>query len=94
MNEDYLDYLPLIKIKDIPKHTEVLNFEIYITSDCSIWRIPIIKCYKISYCQCAFYCSHCKKIHKHGLGNGHRSAHCNKENSPFEITGYSLEVKT
>jgi hypothetical protein len=53
-------------------------------------NIPIIACWQISYLQIAFYCPYCKSVHRHGIGNGHRAAHCNNPESPFIKTGYNL----
>lgn len=41
--------------------------------------------------QFAVWCPYCRKWHYHGLGEGHRIAHCNSgSKSPFEKTGYIL----
>lgn len=58
-------------------------------------QIPIIACWRVSYSQVAFWCDHCKQFHFHGWANGrpdgHRGAHCNKGDSPFNKTGYILK---
>ena len=36
-----------------------------------------------------FYCQYCRHNHFHGIGDGHRAAHCGLE-SPFYETGYYL----
>lgn len=57
------------------------------------WKlgIPTIACWQIDEIHIAFFCKHCNQIHKHGLGNGHRSAHCHGNNdSPYLKTGYYL----
>jgi len=38
-----------------------------------------------------FYCKYCKIIHRHGLGEGHRVAHCIKE-TPFIKSGYIITL--
>lgn len=40
--------------------------------------------------QQTFRCPYCKCKHRHGAGNGHRSPHCHKENSPLLNGGYYL----
>ncbi len=35
-----------------------------------------------------FTCPHCRTVHLHGAGPGHRVAHCIKPGSPFARTGY------
>lgn len=36
------------------------------------------------------YCVYCQKWHFHGHGDGHRTAHCDNEHSPYLKTGYEL----
>lgn len=36
-----------------------------------------------------FFCKYCKKIHRHGFGDGNRHAHCMKQ-TPYTETGYDL----
>lgn len=44
--------------------------------------------------QIVFYCDHCRHEHFHGgVGGGHRAAHCDKPNSPYEKTGYVLTLQ-
>lgn len=38
-----------------------------------------------------FKCPYCKEIHCHGLGEGHRNAHCSNPNSLYLKTGYILK---
>ena len=66
--------------------------------------VPIILCHGRSdfIGGMEFYCVYCHKIHYHGRGNGHRTAHCNKVqqkrwsnknipvNSPYTATGYYI----
>lgn len=54
--------------------------------------IPIVKCEPRDdlYFGFKFYCEYCKRDHLHGAGLGHRSAHCDKLESPFRKTGYIL----
>lgn len=38
------------------------------------------------------WCPYCVKFHYHGIGEGHRSAHCKADsNSPFRKGGYFLK---
>lgn len=38
-----------------------------------------------------FWCRYCKKLHRHGEGDGHREAHCLVDStSPFLKTGYII----
>jgi hypothetical protein len=39
-----------------------------------------------------FWCDYCKREHLHGMGNGHRVAHCSSSSTttPFHKTGYYL----
>ena len=39
-----------------------------------------------------FVCKYCRKIHRHGRGEGHRVAHCHNEKSGYEQTGYVLKL--
>jgi hypothetical protein len=39
-----------------------------------------------------FWCPFCRKWHRHGRGDGHRSAHCTASNSPFNAHGYFIEL--
>ncbi len=44
-----------------------------------------------------FWCDHCNCYHTHGAFEnvrfqGHRSAHCHVRNSPFNLTGYYMEL--
>jgi hypothetical protein len=53
-----------------------------------------------------FWCPFCKEWHTHGVGEGHRQAHCHPQvknkntkiqeyvDSPYEKTGYYLRLKT
>lgn len=41
--------------------------------------------------QLVFFCVHCRKNHYHGLGDGHRWAHCDVPWSPYAEAGYCLE---
>jgi hypothetical protein len=88
------------RLKDIPRKTFVLGFQLSKYQD-RWYPIPIIQSFISSYYQVCFYCEHCKKFHFHGRGypndsdrsgDGHRSPHCNKENSPFAFTGYYLQL--
>lgn len=37
------------------------------------------------------WCQYCRKFHHHGIGEGHRDAHCFEEDSPYIRTGYILK---
>ncbi|RXJ15193.1 hypothetical protein ETJ91_22615 [Bacillus albus] len=37
------------------------------------------------------WCQYCRKFHHHGIGEGHRDAHCIEEDSPYTRTGYVLK---
>ena len=67
--------------------------------------IPVIKCipvkiqktrrkentsanYSFGY---KFYCPFCEQFHNHGIGKGHRVAHCLNTSSPFKENGYFLK---
>ncbi|ETA68884.1 hypothetical protein MettiDRAFT_2372 [Methanolobus tindarius DSM 2278] len=39
-----------------------------------------------------FLCPYCHEWHRHGIGNGHRVAHCRKNDSPLKETGYFIEM--
>ncbi|MEM6468067.1 MAG: hypothetical protein AAF802_00755 [Planctomycetota bacterium] len=38
------------------------------------------------------FCPHCEVWHYHGPRLGHREAHCHDPASPFERTGYNLQM--
>lgn len=40
---------------------------------------------------CIAWCMYCKRYHWHGLGDGHRWAHC-PPGTPYMDTGYILQV--
>jgi hypothetical protein len=43
--------------------------------------------------QLGFWCEHCEKVHLHGAAtSGNRSPHCVRPGSPFQDTGYDLQV--
>ena len=39
------------------------------------------------------FCVYCKKFHLHGETLGHRTAHCDNDDSPYNETGYVLVRK-
>ena len=39
------------------------------------------------------FCGYCNDFHLHGRGLGHRVAHCNNRQSPYNKTGYVLVRK-
>lgn len=53
--------------------------------------IPVLLYYPSKYSDkvCWVWCPHCKTFHTHGIGPGHRQAHCGSD-SPFKKTGYYL----
>jgi hypothetical protein len=53
----------------------------------TLGKPPTFKCFEKNN-EWRFYCPHCKKEHRHGIGLGHRIAHCSK--GPFKKTGYFL----
>jgi hypothetical protein len=53
------------------------------------YKVPIINATRTKHGKLKFYCQHCFQWHYHGLGNGHRLAHCVKPNGPFK-RGYIL----
>lgn len=38
------------------------------------------------------WCNFCNKWHRHGIGEGHRVAHCHSEKSPYARTGYIIKL--
>lgn len=46
---------------------------------------PLIACWKIDNYHYSFYCRFCKRIHNHGLGNGHRVSHCSYWNKGYVL---------
>ena len=63
------------------KNTIVLGYE---------GDFPIISCER-SESGLKFYCEYCKRIHLHGLGEGHRSSHCSNKESHL-LGGYILKL--
>lgn len=51
---------------------------------------PIIQCWIVDDVHCAFFCSNCKRIHYHGIGNGSRASHCDDETK--EYPDYNLKI--
>lgn len=49
--------------------------------------IPLIACWILDDVHCGFWCRFCKKLHRHGIGNGYRGSHCN-EKSPYDENYY------
>ncbi len=41
-------------------------------------------------CAWRFWCDHCQAHHYHGIGFGHREAHCEVLGSPYHRGGYNL----
>lgn len=67
--------------------------------------MPVVKAYDDEEVHLIFYCIHCDLWHSHGRGGeeypykqgrggmaGDRSPHCTSTNSPFNISGYILDV--
>ncbi len=41
----------------------------------------------------AVWCPFCKLYHQHGVGDGHRAAHCDSgKGSPFNSSGYIIKL--
>lgn len=59
-------------------------------------KTPIIKCFPRPGFNggLMFYCPFCQKWHLHGIGNGHRVAHCTNQESPLKENGYILKMLT
>jgi hypothetical protein len=55
-------------------------------------KFPIVKAF-VDGQTMQFWCFFCQKWHFHGRGEGHRSAHCNRE-TPFSESGYILKTYT
>lgn len=75
--------------KVVPRKTIILGYKVYVWEK-RAYQIPIIKAFRLSDFQIGFFCDHCKKLHRHGLGDGHRASHCSKETT-FTKTGYILQ---
>lgn len=62
--------------------------------DGEISKIPTFKCIPQADFEAGmmFYCPHCHEWHKHVERNGHRIAHCSREDSPLTKTGYIIEM--
>ena len=60
------------------------------TQDHPIRTIPDLPAYHDpDGCQ-RIWCRHCADWHRHGVGEGHRVAHCLPDASPYRRGGYSL----
>lgn len=57
-------------------------------------KYPVIKCLPRDdfFGGMMFWCPFCKKWHRHGIGAGHRVAHCTNPNSPYSGTGYIIKM--
>lgn len=53
-------------------------------------KIPVFFCKPDGKIGMNFKCDFCKSYHYHGDGNGHRTAHCNKMDSPYRKNGYII----
>lgn len=51
---------------------------------------PDVECTETGNGTLVFWCTHCERNHAHGLGYGHRVAHCTKPDSPYKLSGYNL----
>lgn len=60
----------------------------------NIKEYPVVLCdeREDGVCGLQFYCEYCKKIHKHGTGEGHRVAHCFGD-TPYTKSGYILKLR-
>jgi hypothetical protein len=98
---------PIFKIEDLPTYTEIKGFNLDDWKDdpknrqgetvTKLRIIPIIKCYRISDGQVAFYCDFCQKFHYHGYANGYpngaRSPHCDNLKSFLAEYDYEIECQ-
>lgn len=64
-------------------------------------KYPILKGFERGNGFISVWCPECNKFHSHGIGEGHRTAHCgiiNKNNqiikSPYDEHGYIIKVFT
>jgi hypothetical protein len=57
-------------------------------------EFPLIKCLPRADFEggMKFWCPWCKKMHLHGIGDGHRAAHCTASNSPFNESDYVIQL--
>lgn len=53
--------------------------------------IPVLLAVELPNKSLKVWCPFCRKNHIHGIGGGHRNAHCIKP-TPFTETGYILKV--
>jgi len=58
------------------------------------YKIPIVYAFTDGRTTSEFFCKYCNKEHRHGFGEGHRSAHCSNQNSPYNKTGYIIKYDT
>ena len=57
-----------------------------------IETMPVLDAYILDSDGClAVWCIHCRRWHFHGVGDGHRVAHCDGADSPYQRTGYVLQ---
>lgn len=55
-------------------------------------KIPIVQAFeRDKEGNLSFWCPFCAKFHHHGNEQGHVSAHCYLDESPFNATGYKLK---
>lgn len=60
----------------------------------SVDDIPVLPAERVNGVQLKVYCEHCGGYHYHGLGDGHRIAHCMDRTSDYYRTGYFIhEIK-
>lgn len=55
--------------------------------------VPVVEAHR-QRDQLVFHCEYCRRNHYHGLGDGHRQAHCFDAFSPYLQTGYVLRERT
>lgn len=55
------------------------------------FAVPLVECEVWKERQVRFKCQFCKCWHYHGRGDGHRAAHCWREDSPYLVGGYIVK---
>jgi hypothetical protein len=53
--------------------------------------VPVLSAERVNAVQLKIHCEYCNKAHYHGLGDGHRVAHCLDESSLYLRTGYIIQ---
>ncbi|MCO4095751.1 hypothetical protein KFV08_07955 [Macrococcoides canis] len=55
-------------------------------------EFPVLLAFPDEHNHLHVWCPYCVKFHHHGVGEGHRTAHCSNQKSPFIDTGYVLKL--